>query len=268
MVGDLTGTADRQRLDARRGDRGGRGDARWRFAIEGHQDRTRPHPCVADDCHPQTAQPWCAPARHPLGMDASPSFAPGDTAVDRRGAALRGPFAVSGHRSGVVRDLRAAHRSQAHAAGRPGDRMRCDLLSPDRAPDAAGRDAAPTSRSVARSASACPMGFGGPHAALPRHAATSSSATCPDASSACRKDTAGPPGACAWPCRPANSTSAARRPPPTSAPPRRCWPMMAAMYAVYHGPEGLTRHRPAARNLASLHAGGRRLGACLVHAAA
>ena len=55
----------------------------------------------------------------------------------------------------------------------------------------------------------------------------------------------GQAGLCAWPCRPASSTSAARRPPATSAPRRCCWPTWPAMYAVYHGPEGPDADRPA-----------------------
>ena len=66
-----------------------------------------------------------------------------------------------------------------------------------------------------------PLGFGGPTpASWPP--ATPTSGPCPAAWWACRST---PPGAppTASPCRPASSTSGARRPPATSAPPRSCW---------------------------------------------
>jgi glycine dehydrogenase len=58
---------------------------------------------------------------------------------------------------------------------------------------------------------------------------------------------------CAWRCRRANSTSAARRRPRTSAPRRCCSPSSHRFYAVYHGPEGLRNiakriHRRALRH--------------------
>ena len=67
-----------------------------------------------------------------------------------------------------------------------------------------------------------PLGFGGPHAA---YLATqdASSARCPAASSACPRTRRAAPR-CAWRCRRASSTSAARRPPATSAPRRCCSP--------------------------------------------
>ena len=40
-------------------------------------------------------------------------------------------------------------------------------------------------------------------------------------------------------CRPASSTSAARRPPATSAPTRACWPLRATVYLAAMGPSGL-----------------------------
>ena len=52
-----------------------------------------------------------------------------------------------------------------------------------------------------------------------------------------------PPAArpCGWRCRPASSTSAARRRPRTSARPRCCWPTSPGLYAAWHGPDGLRR---------------------------
>lgn len=81
-----------------------------------------------------------------------------------------------------------------------------------------------------------PMGYGGPHAAY----------------FACRDDfkrampgriigvsrTRAATWRCAWPCRPANSTSAARRPTPTSAPRRCCWPTSPGSMPCTTGPKG------------------------------
>ncbi len=84
------------------------------------------------------------------------------------------------------------------------------------------------------------MGFGGPHAAF---LATRDELPAPDAGPhhrrVARRARAGRP--IAWRCRPASSTSAARRRPATSAPRRCCSRSWPAMYAVYHGPEGLRR---------------------------
>ena len=68
-----------------------------------------------------------------------------------------------------------------------------------------------------------PMGFGGPHAGYMRVRAAGSSAPARAGSSASRSTpTAAPPTG--WRCRPASSTSAARRRPATSAPRRCCSP--------------------------------------------
>lgn len=74
--------------------------------------------------------------------------------------------------------------------------------------------------------------FGVPLASVARTRPTSppampSSVTCLAAWSACRSTASARPP-CAWPCRPASSTSAAKRPPATSAPRRYCWPTSPA----------------------------------------
>ena len=76
-----------------------------------------------------------------------------------------------------------------------------------------------------------PMFYGGPSAAISPHA-TSTSTTCRDASSAGPK-TNTESCATAWRCKPANSTSNARRPLPTSVPHRHCWPRTAGFLMPY-----------------------------------
>src|SRR6202012_1004639 len=66
----------------------------------------------------------------------------------------------------------------------------------------------------------CPWAAGTPPTS---RSGTSCAASCPAGSSASPwTPTASPPTG--WPCRPASSTSAGRRPPATSAPPRSCRP--------------------------------------------
>ena len=91
-----------------------------------------------------------------------------------------------------------------------------------------------------------PMGFGGPHAAFLATRGRVLPARCPAAwSASARTAPAGPLSG--WPCRPGSSTSAARRPPATSAPPRCCWRTSPAPTRcgtgrrVWHGsPSGCT----------------------------
>ena len=74
--------------------------------------------------------------------------------------------------------------------------------------------------------------------------ATPTSVRSRGASSASRSTPrAGPP--CAWHCRPANSTSDARRRPAISARRRFLLAVMASLYAVYHGPRRSGDHRRA-----------------------
>ena len=118
----------------------------------------------------------------------------------------------------VAVGTRSAQPHAAHAARRAGRRRR---------------------RSATRSASACRSAT----AARTPRSSRRANATCGRrraASSACRSTRTATPRT-AWRCRRASSTSAARRRRRTSARRRRCSPTSPALYAVYHGPKGLTR---------------------------
>jgi glycine dehydrogenase len=119
--------------------------------------------------------------------------------------------------SGAVQDIEplisAAHATHTLVA------VATDLLALTllRSPGAAGADVVVGSSQRF----GIPMGYGGPHAAFfaTRDAYKRSTR---GASSACRR-TATVTRPCAWHCRPASSTSAAKRPPAISARRRRCW---------------------------------------------
>jgi hypothetical protein len=194
------------------------------------------HAAVREQARPSSSPPtatrrrsrWCAPApsrsasrSRSATRDARPSFGPTCSA----------PAPVPGHRrraSRLPEGLARAHEAgalvsspptcwphAARAAGRVGRRHR-------------GRQAPALRRAD---------GLRRPARRLHRHA---TSLQAPDARPHHRR-LQGRHGAprCAWRCRPASSTSAARRRPATSAPRRCCSRSSPAMYAVYHGPDGL-----------------------------
>ncbi len=205
--------ADRQRLAARRGHRGGRGDD---AGTPGQPEGVRP----ASSSTPTTCRRrsrWCAPARRRW---ASRSSSP--TSTD---GLPRPATSCSACCWRIPRRVRPGRRPAAGDRGRPrarrpGRRRRrpagADRCSTRRA------SSGPTSWSAPRSASACRSSTADRTPASWR-CAPGSSGTCPAGWSASRSTpTAGRPTG--WRCRPASSTSAARRPPPTSAPRRCCWP--------------------------------------------
>jgi glycine dehydrogenase len=72
-----------------------------------------------------------------------------------------------------------------------------------------------------------PMGYGGPHAAF-FACKDDFKRIIPGRIIGVSEDSQGRSLHCAWPCRPASSTSSGTRPPATSAPRRHCWPSWRA----------------------------------------
>ena len=180
------------------------------------------------------ARPCCAPAPSRSAstyVDLSDLVAAGLPG----GRRLRRPAVLPGT-SGAVRDHAAAGRRGARARARsspsPTDLLALTLLAAARGVGAdvavgthpALRRAAGLRRSARRRSCPCAQGW---------------SAACPAGSSACRVDADGDARPTGSRCRPASSTSAGRRRRATSARRRCCSPSWPAMYAVYHGPEGL-----------------------------
>ena len=187
---------------------------------------------VCDDLHPQTAAVLATRA-HPLGWSLA-RFAPGDTAAI--GAAQ--PFAVVLQypgTSGAVRDLHA-EIAAAHAAGALAivcaDLLSLVLLTP---PSAMGADVVVGSSQRF----GVPVGFGGPHAAF-FATADKFKRVMPGRLVGVSQDAAGQPA-----MRLALQTREQhiRREKATSniCTAQVLLAVMAGMYAVWHGPEGLTR---------------------------
>ena len=182
---------------------------------------------VADSCFPQTIDLLSTRAE-PLGIE----LIVGDFGTAVFGERVFGALVQTPDEAGRVHDLQRFHRRgeggwRGVAVGT--DLLSLVLLTP---PGEIGADVAFGNS----------QRFGVPLGTAARMPPSSprgsnTSARCPAASSAFRwmptvaRHTE-------WRCRPASSTSAARRRHRISAPRRRCSPTSPPLYAVYHGPKG------------------------------
>ena len=190
-----------------------------------------------------------APSRSASSVQRRPT-----TARCRGRRLLRRAAAVPGHQRRRARLPRAGR--SVHARGGAGRRRR----RPARAHAARRRPAsgAPTSSSAPRSASACRWASAArtPPSGQPRRVQALDAG--PPRRRHASTRTASPPTASR--CRRASSTSAARRRRRNICTAQVLLAVIASMYAVYHGPEGLTRIARRVHRLAAILAGGLRSG--------
>ncbi len=238
MICDLTGHAHRQRQPARRGTAAA--EALHHAVPTRNQEEVR--------CH-QSPSPPTASA-DPIAVLATRAttagltlvdVAPGDTVPSDRcrlwALRRRARCNIRHHRCGSATlhaEIAAATTSAQLAIVM---RRPAGPRAADKPPGEMGADVV---RRLRRSASACPWASA---ARMPGFFATRDAfrRLMPGRLVGVRvKDAAGQP-ALRLACRPASSTSAARRPPATSAPPRCCWRHRRDVCRVWHGPAGLRR---------------------------
>ncbi len=234
--------AHRGCLAARRGHRRGRGDDA--HAPHG-QPAGRRRPARRPARSSRRRSPWCATRAPPLGIDVVVADLSQVRTLERWWARLAAatysacscstpaPTASCATWAPLSRMPRTSAGALVTAAA---DLLALTLVTP---PGEWGADiAVGTSQRFG-----VPMGFGGPHAGLSCRVRSGLERTMPGRLVGVSRRRRPVPRPTDWRCRPASSTSAARRPPRTSAPRRCCSPSWPACMPYGTAPTGSPRSR-------------------------